>query len=161
MLGKNSIDVKGNTVVILGAGGAAKAVIQYMIDNNAKKVILVSRDTTKAGENFKDLEIIDYKQLDLLRTGDIIINSTPVGMYPNVSNLPVNENCITKFSVVVDLIYNPCETLFLKIAKNNGLRNVNGLYMLVSQAIYSEELWNNIHVDETVIDEIFNNLRTL
>ena len=161
MLGKNNIAIKGKTVVILGAGGAAKAVIQHMIDNNAKKVILVSRDTTNAAKNFKGLEIIDYEQLDLLNAGDILINCTPVGMYPNISNLPLNENFVTKFSIAVDLIYNPCETLFLKIAKKNGLKNVNGLYMLVSQAIYSEELWNNIHVDETVIDEIFNNLRTL
>lgn len=158
MLHKNSIEIKGKTVVILGAGGAAKAVIQYLIDSNAKKIMLVSRDTNKAAKNFNGVEIIDYEQLQKINTGDAIINCTPVGMYPNVSNLPINENCITKFSVAVDLIYNPCETLFLKIAKKHELKAVNGLYMLVSQAIYSEELWNDIHVDKTVIDSIFNNL---
>ncbi len=159
MLNKNSIEIKGKTIVILGAGGAAKAVIQYLIDSNAKRVILVSRDTSKAAENFKGIEIIDYTQLEYIPAGDVIVNCTPVGMYPNTHNCPVNENNIAKFNAAVDLIYNPYETLFLKIAKKNGLKSVNGLYMLVSQAIYSEELWNDIHVDETIIDEIFNNLK--
>jgi len=159
MLDKNNIKIKGKTVVILGAGGAAKAVIQYMIDGNAKRVVLVSRDTSKAAKNFKDIEIIDYTQLDAIPSGDLIVNCTPVGMYPNTHNCPVSENNITKFNAAVDLIYNPYETLFLNIAEKNGLKSVNGLYMLVSQAIYSEELWNDIHVDETIIDEIFNNLR--
>ena len=158
MLDKNNIKIKGKTVVILGAGGAAKAVIQYMIDSNAKRVVLVSRDTSKAAKNFKGIEIIDYTQLDAIPSGDLIVNCTPVGMYPNTHNCPVGENIITKFNVAVDLIYNPYETLFLNIAKKNGLKSVNGLYMLVSQAIYSEELWNDIHVDESIIDEIFNNI---
>lgn len=159
MLNKNMIEIKGKTVVILGAGGAAKAVVQYLIDSSAKRVILVSRNIFKAAKNFNGVKIIDYEQLNAMSTGDIIINCTPVGMYPNTESCPVSENCLTKFKVAVDLIYNPSETLFLNIAKKNGLKSVNGLYMLVSQAIYSEELWNDIHVDKTIIDEIFNNLK--
>ena len=160
MLNKNAIEIKDKTVVILGAGGAAKAVIQYMIDGNAKKIFLVTRDTSRAAKSFKGVEIIDYKELEEVSNGHVIVNCTPVGMYPNTSNCPVSENCLINFSVAIDLIYNPYESLFLKIAKKNGLKAINGLYMLVSQAIYSEELWNEIHVDDAVIDDIFHDLKT-
>ncbi|AJA49865.1 shikimate dehydrogenase [Clostridium pasteurianum DSM 525 = ATCC 6013] len=156
MLEKSHIESQNKKVVILGAGGAAKAVIQYFIDNSSKDIILVSRDKKKAAVNFKDIEIIDYEELKLLKSGDIIVNSTPCGMYPKVENSPVDENCVSKFSSAVDLIYNPKETLFLKFAKKRGIKAVNGLYMLVGQAVAAEELWNNITIEESVVDKIYD-----
>ena len=158
MLQKNSIPVKDKRIVVLGAGGVAKAVIQYFIDNNCKEVLLVSRDTKRAAESFKEVNIIDYEELNLLKQGDVIVNCTPCGMYPKIENSPVNEMCISKFSSAVDLIYNPEETLFLKFARKNNIKAVNGLYMLVGQAIVAEELWNNITIDEIVVDNIYNEL---
>lgn len=158
MLEKNCIETKDKKVVVLGAGGAAKAVIQYFIDNSSKSILLVSRDKKKAAENFKDIEIIDYEELKKLNSGDIIVNSTPCGMYPKVENSPVDETCVSKFSSAIDLIYNPKETLFLKFAEKLGIKAVNGLYMLVGQAIAAEELWNNITIEQSVVDKIYNEL---
>lgn len=158
MLQKNEIPVNDKKIVVLGAGGAAKAVIQFFIDNGAKEVLLVSRDVKRAEESFKEVKIIDYNELKLLKQGDIIVNCTPCGMYPKIENSPVDETCIGKFSSAVDLIYNPKETLFLKFAREKGIKTVNGLYMLVGQAIAAEELWNNIIIDEAVVNEIYNEL---
>ncbi|SMC27555.1 shikimate dehydrogenase [Clostridium acidisoli DSM 12555] len=158
MLDKNSIKIKDKVVVILGAGGAAKAVIQYISNTSAKRTILVSRDPSKVSKNFKNVEFMNYNQLNDLDCGDVVINCTPVGMYPNVNNSPISEDCISKFSVAVDLIYNPSETKFLKLARENKLQSVNGLYMLVAQAISAEELWNHIKIDDKIIDEIYKDL---
>lgn len=158
MLEKNNIPVKDKKIVVLGAGGAAKAVIQYFIDNNAKDILLVSRNKERASEAFKDVKIIDYSELKALQQGDVIVNCTPCGMYPKIENSPVDENCIGEFSSAVDLIYNPKETLFLKYAREKGIKAVNGLYMLVGQAIAAEELWNDITIDEAVVDKIYNEL---
>lgn len=158
MLEKNNILVEGKKVVVLGAGGAAKAVIQYFLDNNPSELLLVSRDKKRASKEFSNINIIDYEDLKNYEQGDIIVNCTPVGMYPKVEATPVNEECISKFSAAVDLIYNPEETLFLKLASKNGLKAVNGLYMLVGQAMAAEELWNNITISEKTTDDIFENM---
>lgn len=158
MLEKNHIVVTGEKAVVLGAGGAAKAVLQYVIDKNASEVILVSRDKAKAKNNFKDVNIIDYEELKALKSGEVIINCTPCGMYPKIDAIPVDSSCISKFSAAVDLIYNPLETVFLKYAKESGLKAVNGLYMLVGQAIAAEELWNNISISEEITDKIYEEL---
>ncbi|MDF2504478.1 shikimate dehydrogenase [Clostridium sp.] len=158
MLAKNDIPVKNKRIVVLGAGGAAKAVIQFFIDSNASEVLLVSRDVKKAAQNFKNVKIINYDELSLLKQGDVIVNCTPCGMYPKIENSPIDESCIGRFSSAVDLIYNPKETLFLKFAREKGIKSVNGLYMLVGQAIVAEELWNDITIDETIVDKIYNEL---
>lgn len=158
MLQKNNISVENKKIVVLGAGGAAKAVIQFFIDNDASEVVLVSRDVKKAGENFKNVNIIDYNELKFLKQGDVIVNTTPCGMYPKIEDSPVDALCISKFSSAVDLIYNPKETLFLKLAKESNIKAVNGLYMLVGQAIAAEELWNDITIDEIIVDKIYNEL---
>lgn len=158
MLSKNSIAVSEKSAVVLGAGGAAKAVIQYLIDNNAAEVVLVSRDKAKAKANFKEVSIIDYTQLNDIKQSDTIINCTPCGMYPKTDAAPIDEACINKFSAAVDLIYNPLETVFLKKAKKHGLKAVNGMYMLVGQAMAAEELWNDITINQEITDRIFEKL---
>lgn len=158
MLAKNSITVKGKSAAVLGAGGAAKAVIQYLVDNNASEVVLVSRDKAKAKANFKEINVIDYMEFNSLKQSDTVINCTPCGMYPKIDASPIDKACISKFSAAVDLIYNPVETVFLKQAKERGLKTVNGLYMLVGQAMAAEELWNDITISEEITDKIFEKL---
>ena len=72
--------------------------------------------------------------------GDIIINTTPVGMYPNVENNLVSKEILKKFKIAIDLIYNPLETKFLKEAKECGLKTINGLDMLIEQALKTDEI---------------------
>lgn len=158
MLIKNEIEVAGKSAAVLGAGGAAKAVIQYLSDNKASEILLVSRDKAKAEANFKDVTVIDYNELNNIKQCDTVINCTPCGMYPKVEVSPIDSLCVSKFSAAVDLIYNPAETVFLKFAKEQGIKAVNGLYMLVGQAMAAEELWNDITIGEEITDKIFGKL---
>lgn len=158
MLEKFKVEVKDSTCVVLGSGGAAKAVVQYISDNKCKKLYIVSRSPEKASREFSKFEVIDYKELENLENGDVIINCTPAGMFPKIGVSPVNKEVVAKFKAAVDLIYNPLETEFLRYARESKIKAVNGLYMLVGQAVASEEIWNDISIDEEVVDEIYQNL---
>jgi shikimate dehydrogenase len=156
MLEKYQIDIKNKKIVILGTGGAAKAIKQYLLDSGIKDLISVSRNPKAAIDNSK---VISYEELKDIEDKDIIINCTPVGMFPDIDTSPVCSNVIAKFKLAIDMIYNPEKTKFLKQAEDLGLKTVNGLYMLVAQAVKSEELWNDIKVGEAVVDEIYRDLR--
>ena len=156
MISKGNIIIKNNDFYVLGAGGAAKAVISYLEDNNAKSINLVSRNKKDAKESFKNfnINVIDYKKLES-KQGYCIINTTPVGMYPKIDFSPVDKKIIGNFSFAMDIVYNPLETKFLKIAKELGLKCVDGLYMLVGQGVKAEEIWNNIKINDEILDAIY------
>lgn len=158
---KYNIDIKDKNVVVLGYGGASSAVIQYLLDKAAKEIIVAGRNMDKmmAIEKLKDFKLINIRDVLMLKNQDIIINCTPCGMYPNIAECPVEENALSNFSVAFDLIYNPLKTKFLRISEEKGLKAVNGLYMLVGQAICSEEIWNDIKIQESLIDEIYESIR--
>ena len=159
-LDKYEISITGKKAVILGYGGAAKGVAAYLIDNGVKDIIVASRDIEGLNNIgiVKDLNLIKYNEIINLNDCDIIINCTPCGMYPEISNSPLQREVIEKFSIAFDLIYNPKETLFLKHAKNAGLKAVNGLYMLVGQAVASEKLWNGVEISREIIDKIYEEI---
>ena len=102
--------------------------------------------------------VISYDEIQEIKEPSIAINCTPLGMYPNLTNSPIEKKYIGKFTSAVDMIYNPKETLFLKYAKEAGLKAVNGLYMLVGQATCAQEIWNNIKIPKKTIDEIYEEL---
>lgn len=156
MLLKNEIDIKNRRAVILGTGGAAKSVIQYLLDNKIKEITLVSRNPDKSKINFSEFNIISYNDVKHLSNESVLINCTPCGMYPNTKVSPITRKEITRFEVAVDLIYNPTETELLKYAKLEGLKYANGLYMLVGQAIKAQEIWNDIEIKKEVIDKVYN-----
>lgn len=157
-LRKNNIDVKNKNVIILGNGGAAKSVIQYFLDEHVKDIIIVSRNVEKTKNTCKQFKVIGYNEIDFLKNQDVVVNCTPCGMYPNTDQSPINKSQISKFNAAVDLIYNPKETMFLKHAKEQDIKAVNGMYMLISQAVKSEELWNNIKINDVAVDKIYNEL---
>jgi len=147
---KLSCSIEEKKAVVLGAGGSARAIIKALLDKKAL-VYLVSRNSSKAKEkfsNFKDINIIDYEDLSNFQEGELIVNTTPCGMYPNIDSSAVTEEIIKRFKYAVDLIYNPEKTLFLKRAEKLGLKYENGLYMLVGQAIKAEEIWNKLDIKE-------------
>jgi len=156
MLNHKNIKIERETAVILGTGGSSKAVSQYLIDNNIREIIIVSRDIKLASQKYHDHKIILYHELEAIKNCSIIINCTPVGMFPKTELSPINKRYLSKFNTAIDLIYNPSDTLFLKEAKENGLNTINGLYMLVAQAVKSQEIWNEIVIQNKVIDNIIN-----
>lgn len=157
MLKVSNIDVKDKLVVMLGNGGASRAVLHYLIDNNAKEVYIVSRNPKKDDFSLENVKLISYEELRSLK-GDILINATPVGMYPNIEESPVTKEVINNFDTLVDLIYNPMETKFLSYGKELNKKIVGGLYMLVGQAAKAQEIWQDTVVNEAIIEEIYNKI---
>lgn len=159
-LKKADIGVENKRIAVLGTGGASKAVVQYMMDNGADDIIYVSRNPEKSFKNNKALKVINYDELKNLRSFDIIINCTPIGMYPKTDDTPADKEVLSHFTSAVDLIYNPRETLFLREAGLLGLKTLNGLYMLIAQAIAAQEIWNEININSEIAKEIYKTIES-
>lgn len=155
LIKSENIDIKDKTTLILGTGGASKSVFHYLRKNRIKEIIFASRDPKRAYDIYPDSNIINYSDLNDLRNIDIIINTTPLGMHPNTDKSPVEKIVLNKCSVAIDLIYNPLETTFLKLAREMGLKTANGLYMLVAQGIKSQEIWNKREFNDEFYDIVF------
>lgn len=157
------ITVQGRNCVVLGTGGAARAVIQSLADNGAASVTVVSR-TPYSKEEFNTFlrkagaEEINYTDLARRKSGDILINATPVGMYPHGDTSPAAESIAACYGAIVDLIYNPKETVLLQYGRKHGAVTLNGMYMLVAQAISSEEIWQGKKIPASVIEAIANEM---
>lgn len=159
MLKNKNIDVKDKIAVILGSGGACKAVITYLLDNEVEKIYIVSRTPENTTLNMlnKRVYIVNYDELKAIK-GDLIINTTPVGMYPNIDNSAVNEEVLKNFNIAVDLVYNPTQTKFLQLATKEGKVAIGGLHMLVGQAVKSQAIFNDKGISEELIKYIYDDL---
>ena len=123
---------------ILGTGGASKAVAYALRDLNIN-CLFVSRNP-KSSEKISYNDVNEY----VIKHHQIIINTTPLGTYPNVDTSPtLPYNQLTNNHLLYDLVYNPEETLFLKHGKEKGCITINGLQMLKIQAEKSWEIWNS------------------
>ncbi|QGU96762.1 shikimate dehydrogenase [Clostridium bovifaecis] len=161
MLNKFNINLKWEKAVILGTGGVSRAVLQYLLDNDVRDITFVSRNIEEVKTRFKEFNIIEYEKIKELRDKDIVINCTPLGMYPKVEVSPLTKEQVSQFKIVIDLIYNPQETLLLRYANENGIQGINGLYMLVGQAVKAQELWNSVKIDEEIVDKVYKQLSDL
>ena len=145
--------VKDKNIVIYGAGGAARAVaFELAKDNN---ITIANRTIEKAEALAKEIaeklnkklgEEIRFSGLDADLEGvDIIINATPIGMYPNVDVEPiVKAEKLREDMIVMDLIYNPLETVLLKEAKKVNAKTINGLGMLIYQGVVAFKIWTGV-----------------
>lgn len=166
MLQAAGISLEGAAVTVLGNGGAAKAVLQVLADRRAASIRILVRDRAKAEDALA--HFLAQRPDTLLETygsaeregrgGQVIINTTPVGMFPKVGESPVSAAFTARFAAAVDIIYNPGETRFLADARETGARTYNGLYMLVAQAVASEEIWQQKKMDPELIPEIMKQL---
>lgn len=153
------IAVKDKECVVLGTGGAARAIVKCLYDKGAKTITVASRNPQEKKEFTafaKTLHgrMVSYEELAAQKDGDVLVNCTPVGMYPNVDASPLAKEIVAHYPAVVDLIYNPKMTRILQYAQQQGAKTLNGMYMLVAQAIGSEEIWQKQHIDNAVIEEI-------
>ncbi|MDO4921642.1 MAG: shikimate dehydrogenase [Phascolarctobacterium sp.] len=161
MLDYNEIEAAGRTAAVLGTGGAARAVVKYLADQGVGRLYLVTRDVSKADAHFLEIapmaQFVDYQTVRALQ-GDLLVNCTPVGMYPKMEAAPVGAEISAAFSASVDLIYNPAQTLFLRQAQAAGRKAVNGLFMLVAQAVAAQEIWQGERYDSGLIVRIMREL---
>lgn len=152
---KNNITAGGKKALVTGSGGAAKSVVAYLMDAGIGEIFLVSRNPISASKKFRNVIPISYKDISLFSPFDIIINTTPVGMYPNTGSSPLTKEQIKGAMFLFDLIYNPARTELMKTASRAGVPNINGLYMLVAQAVKAQEIWNDKVYGLDLIDAIY------
>lgn len=155
------IDIVDEEAIVLGTGGASRAVVQYLIDNGIRKITFVSTNIAAAKTKYPQYDVISYEQLEQFDGCSLIVNCTPVGMYPKCNATPINKRYLKKFKNAVDIIYNPEETLFLREAREQGLKAVNGMYMLVAQAVKAEEIWNEVEIPFEIIDNIMEKMKAM
>jgi len=135
--GRGSLYKRQNTALILGSGGASKAV-RHVLQQKGIPFQIVSRKKTK--------ETITYNEVtaELIHRTTLIINTTPLGMFPSVDEMPqIPYTALHTEHILIDLIYNPEETLLLKEGKKRGTFTINGLPMLIAQADASWNLFNS------------------
>lgn len=143
MLEKGGIDVSGKKVIVLGSGGASKTACYCVKSLGAKELTVISRN----GEN-------NYGNIDKHFNAEIIINATPVGMYPENGSSPVELDRFTACKGVVDMIYNPLRTKLLLDAERLGIRSAGGLSMLTAQAKKAAEYFFDTEYPDGITDEI-------
>lgn len=151
----NDIKVYNKKCLVLGNGGTSKTARAVLEELKARDILFVSRKPV--GENRISYEECYDKHYD----ADIIVNTTPVGMYPNIDASPLDLKSFTSCTEVVDVIFNPLETKLTRQATNLGIKAVTGLPMLVAQAKQAEEYFRDIKLDDSLIDDISQELITI
>ncbi len=147
----NGIEIKNKKVLILGSGGTSKTARVVAENLGAKTVLRVSRS---GGEG-----LITYKESYEDHTDcQIIINTTPCGMYPNIGESAIDICKFTKLEAVIDAIYNPLSSALVVEARKKGIKAVGGLYMLVAQAVFAAEKFLDKGFPKTQIEEIVGEL---
>jgi shikimate dehydrogenase len=137
-------DAAESTVVILGHGGSFRPVYRVLTEGGVGRVIVVGRNPERlaaaiAGTKAEPMTFAEATDARL--EGDLLVNCTPVGMYPRTGESPVGPEFVSRFGAVIDLIYNPEETRLISYARERGISTANGLYMLVAQAVESVSVW--------------------
>ena len=135
----SGIAVEGRKVLVLGSGGTSNMVVTALRDLGAAPVVI-----SRSGEN-------NYDNLHLHANASVIVNATPVGMYPNTGVSPIDLRRFPALKGVLDVIYNPAKTQLLLDAEKLGIPHENGLWMLVAQAKEASEYFTGKHLSDDVI----------
>ncbi len=146
------VDMKGRKVLILGTGGASKtghALAEYM---GAQSVFYVSR-SGKDGSISYEQAVTEHSD------AQIIINATPVGMFPKQDGRPIDISAFPKLEGVIDAIYNPLRTNLILDAQERGIPAEGGLYMLSAQAVHASAVFRDIPLDESLVDKAFKSVK--
>lgn len=146
MVKRSGLKVNGKKVLVLGSGGASNTVVAVLRELGAEVVII-----SRSGEN-------NYENLHRHADAAVIVNTTPVGMYPNTGVSPIDLKAFPKLEGVLDVVYNPARTQILLDAERKGLPTENGLWMLVAQAKEAAEHFTGTAIDDAVIETIHRKL---
>jgi shikimate dehydrogenase len=157
------IDVQGRTLTVLGAGGAARAIGVECALAGAGKIIIINGNESRGGELSKLIAAKTKARSEYVKWAgtaaipedtDILVNATPVGLYPKVNEKPdILYDTITAKMIVTDVIFNDPHSLFLKEAENRGAKTINGLGMLINQGALNFKLWTSVEPPVNVMEE--------
>lgn len=147
--------ISGKTIVVLGAGGAARAIV-YGLKREGAKVIVCNRTIEHARTLAREFALSDAHPLEsenVIKKADIIINATSVGMEPDTDAMPIPEHYIQKHHAVYDIVYTPKETKLLKKAKEKGAKIAYGDKMVFYGALPQFELFTNMDAPRDVMEK--------
>ncbi len=163
----DGVRVAGERVLILGAGGVARAVALMLLEKGAEQVILLNRSrdkalelaeriNVKAGRPFAEaLGLEEYGRIDASRKY-LCIQATSVGMYPKTEEAPITDPDFYRLlSTGYDLIFNPMETRFMRLCREAGAEAFNGYRMLLYQGVLAFSLWTGIEISEELAAETY------
>ena len=142
-----SVPVSGSKALVLGSGGASLTAVYTLRKLRARSVIVISR----TGEN-------NYDNISRHYDADLIINTTPVGMYPDMNRSPLDLSPFKELKGVIDIIYNPARTNLIMQAESLGVPCIGGIRMLVGQAAKSAELFDNVETTRRRVNNIASEL---
>lgn len=169
-LASEGIEIKGKKILVIGAGGVVKPTLTRITQEKPQSITIVNRTKSRAEDLAKAIEEqtgfkieTELSELDF----DIVINTTSAGMEPQLDTLPIdaieeidNLDFINENTAVVDMIYNPEETKFLRMARERGAKTVNGLGMLIYQGLIAYELFTGEKLPQDMAQrvkkEVFN-----
>lgn len=167
---KDGVSINGEDIIILGAGGVARAVAMLVADNGANHIYILNRSIDKA-EAVADevnsycnkkiisaLKITDYDKLPKDKKY-LAIQATSVGMHPNVEECVIEDDEFFKMiHTGYDIVYKPLETRFMKLAKENGAKAYHGLRMLLYQGVIAYELWTGMNISDEMSEAAYEKM---
>ncbi len=163
---QDNLSLKNKIVLLVGAGGAASAVIHHLIDSGVKMILIYNRTRAKTNQLMirvkqtygwqNVMSVFDYHGLVV----DAIINATPLGGNNQPNSAALDLNVITA-NTFIDLVYRPLPTVTMQLAESKGMRTLSGLSMLVYQALEASVIWHAISYDADDAKEIIDHVETL
>lgn len=145
------VNVENKKVAILGTGGTSKTARAVVKSLGAREIIIVSR---QSGEGKIDYADFQSNHLDT----DVIINTSPCGMYPNNYSAPIDISLFEELSGIIDAVYNPLRTVFVSQGIKRGIPSEGGLYMLVAQAVKACEIFTGTKLPDDVLEKTYNTI---
>lgn len=146
-LGEYEYELEGTSALVFGTGGASRAIIVALNDIGLETIYVVSRTPDRTNSFFSNhnkARVVSYSNwTSFLDEVYLIVNATPLGMYPNIGQSPVRNEEVNYLAdrICYDIVYNPIRTTFLKQAQKAGAKTINGLEMLIQQGSKSFKLW--------------------
>lgn len=150
-----NVQVKGKKALILGSGGTRRTLYAVLSDMGAKEILTVSRSAATRRRDALS-SVISYEQTKTLHAdAEIIVNATPVGMFPDFDGLPLDPCDFPRLCGVIDVIYNPLCTRLIEKAREKNIPCANGLFMLAAQAVQASAIMRGVPLDETLCDKAY------
>lgn len=159
----SGIEIEGKKVLLVGAGGGARAAICELLRRKCH-VDIINRSLDRAIALKQDVSghfpgsVAIYGSENIEGTYDCLINTTPVGMFPNIDSMPIDPRVLERIGIVYDLIYNPWETKLLSAARHRGSKIINGFPMLFFQAAEANRIWTGLPLPNQAGQELFRKI---
>lgn len=154
LIERANVQVAGKKALILGSGGTRRTLYAVLSDMGAREILTVSRSA--ATQNGANPDVVSYEEaIQKHADAEIILNATPVGMFPDFDGMPVDPDDFPRLSGVIDVIYNPLCTRLIEKARARNIPCDNGLFMLAAQAVQASAIMRDVPLDEALCEKVY------